>query len=128
MYEPGWLFITQLLCLAAPLIFVIVVRPFEDWLKNISSAAVYCTSILAIIAPICPKDAQVPLGYLIVILMCLFCVAMVVVTFTRMVRDRLHPTLSKHKYYHSHYCNVLCVLDYLVPIKLLRMNSTYKSA
>ena len=98
MFLPGWLFIAQLLCLAAPLLFVVIVRPFEDWLKNISSAAVYCTSILAIIAPICPKQAQAPLGYLIVIMMSLFCVLMITVIVGRMIRDRLSPNISKKKY------------------------------
>ena len=98
MFQPGWLFIAQLLCLSAPLFFVIIVRPFEDWLKNVSSAAVYCTSILAIIAPICPKQAQTPLGYLIVIMMSLFCVAICTLTIVRMIRDRLSPKVSRKRY------------------------------
>jgi len=94
MFQPGWLFIAQLLCLSAPLLFVAIVRPFEDWLKNVASVTVYCTSILAIIAPVCPETAQAPLGYLIVILMSLFCVAASVLTIMRAVLNRKDPKMS----------------------------------
>ena len=92
MYDSEALFITQLICLSAPLLYIIIVRPFRDWLKNVASVCMYCISILAIVAPICPEDAQVPLGYIIVILMFLVCVALIIIPIVRTLKRQ--PPIS----------------------------------
>ena len=104
MYQPGWLFITQLACLGAPLLYVVCVRPFEDWLKNAASAAVYCASIVAIVAPVCPKDVQAPLGYTMVVLMAFFCVAIIGVMVIRTIVERYRGEAPKQGY--AGWCNL----------------------
>jgi len=98
MYDAGWLFITQLICLALPSLYIIIVRPFRDWLKNMASVAVYCISILAVVAPICPTEAQLPLGYVIVILMFLVCVALIIIPIVRKLKKRAIIKPSENRY------------------------------
>jgi len=99
MFDNGWLFITQLIALSIPLLYVAIVRPFTDWLKNVSSAVVYCTSILAIVAAELPSNAQLPLGFVIVFLMALFCIGLFSITIGRLVISRRRKRRRKQEKY-----------------------------
>ena len=102
MFDAGWLFITQLICLALPLLYIVIMRPFRDWLKNMASISVYCISILAIVAPICPPEAQFALGYVAVILMFLVSVALIAIPIARRLKKRIAVAKSQRYFFHMY--------------------------
>lgn len=120
VFHRSRLFVAQLLCVGPPLLYVVMVRPFKEWFKNVSSVIVYCATIFAVAASVSPQYARTPLSYVIVLLMLLFLVGMLAIPLVRYVRLRSpertrydqceKSTWVSHDKHIDFYCTALLVM------------------
>eukprot|EP00698_Gefionella_okellyi_P003991 TRINITY_DN1369_c0_g1_i1.p1 TRINITY_DN1369_c0_g1~~TRINITY_DN1369_c0_g1_i1.p1 ORF type:complete len:4179 (+),score=776.41 TRINITY_DN1369_c0_g1_i1:1337-12538(+) len=96
--DDGWRSIWQLIILSIMVLFVVIVRPFNDWWKTCGATIIYLASLLAVIHPVLGEsDIAVGVAWVMVAMMLLFAMLALMVCMCHFIRRNRIVAIAKRQ-------------------------------